>query len=53
MISLTEEYIPGEDFFQHFDLVGPEHPDFYPDGRDLGENYTYTSWLMSPCVQKQ
>ena len=51
MISLTEEYIPGEDFFQHFDLVGPEHPDFYPDGRDLGENYTYTSWLMSPCVK--
>lgn len=50
-ISLTEEYIPGEDFFQHFDLVGPEHPDFYPDGRDLGENYTYTSWRMSPCVQ--
>ena len=51
MITLTEEYIPGEDFFQHFDLVGPEHHDFYPDGRDLGENYTYTSWLMSPCVQ--
>ncbi|MCD6337479.1 MAG: ammonia-forming cytochrome c nitrite reductase subunit c552 [Candidatus Marinimicrobia bacterium] len=51
MISLTEEFIPGEDFFQHFDLVGPEHSDFYPDGRDLGENYTYTSWLMSPCVQ--
>ncbi|MCK5817185.1 MAG: ammonia-forming cytochrome c nitrite reductase subunit c552 [Candidatus Marinimicrobia bacterium] len=51
MISLTEEYIPGEDFFQHFDLVGPEHSDFYPDGRDLGENYTYTSWSMSPCVQ--
>ena len=28
-----------------------EHADFYPDGRDLGENYTYTSWLMSPCVR--
>ena len=50
-ISLTKTYKVGERFFDHFDLVGPEHPDFYPDGRDLGENYTYSSWLMSPCVQ--
>ena len=28
-----------------------ENPDFYPDGRDLGENYTYTSWRVSPCVK--
>jgi len=28
-----------------------ENPDYYPDGRDLGENYTYTTWLMSPCVK--
>jgi len=35
----------------HYDLAALEHPDFYPDGRDLGENYTYTLWLMSPCVQ--
>ena len=48
-IPLTQEYIIGEDFFQHYDLVGPENADFYPDARDLGENYTYTSWLMSPC----
>ena len=26
-------------------------PDYYPDGRDLGENYTYTSWLMSRCIR--
>ena len=26
-------------------------PDFYPDGRDLGENYTYTPWRSSPCVK--
>jgi tetratricopeptide (TPR) repeat protein len=48
-IPLSKEYIVGEDFFQHYDLVGPENADFYPDARDLGENYTYTSWLMSPC----
>jgi len=41
----------GERYFDHFDLIGMEHQDFYADGRDLGENYTYTSWRMSPCVQ--
>ena len=48
---LTVEYKPEERFFDHFDLVTLEDPDFYPDGRDLGENYTLTSWLMSPCVK--
>jgi tetratricopeptide (TPR) repeat protein len=48
---LTVEYRSGERFFDHFDLVTLEDPDYYPDGRDLGENYTLTSWLLSPCVQ--
>ncbi len=48
---LTDSYAPRERFFEHFDLVTLEDPDYYPDGRDLGENYTYTSWLMSPCVK--
>jgi tetratricopeptide (TPR) repeat protein len=51
MVALTPEFEPGEDFFQHYDLVTLEHLDFYPDGRDLGENYTYTAWKMSPCVK--
>lgn len=51
IISLTPVYRPGDAFFQYFDLVGYENPDYYADGRDLGENYTYTSWLMSPCVR--
>jgi len=42
---------PGDRFFDHFGLVTLEDQDFYPDGRDLGENYTYTLWLMSPCVK--
>ena len=41
----------GERFFDHYDLVTLEDQDYYPDGRDLGENNTYTSWLMSPCVK--
>ncbi len=48
---LTTVFPPGERFFDHFDLVTLENPDYYADGRDLGENYTYTSWLMSPCVK--
>ena len=48
---LTEAFPPGDRFFDHFDLVTLENPDYYPDGRDLGENYTYTTWLMSPCVK--
>ena len=51
MSPLTTAFPPGERFFDHFDLVTLENPDYYPDGRDLGENYTYTTWLMSPCVK--
>jgi tetratricopeptide (TPR) repeat protein len=48
---LTTVFPPGDRFFDHFDLVALENPDYYPDGRDLGENYTYTTWLLSPCVK--
>jgi Tfp pilus assembly protein PilF len=48
---LTPFFAVGARFFDHYDLVTLESPDFYPDGRDLGENYTYTSWRLSPCVQ--
>jgi len=51
MSPITPTFTPGERFFDHFDLVTLEDPDFYPDGRDLGENYTYTAWMMSPCVK--
>jgi tetratricopeptide (TPR) repeat protein len=53
MVPLTTSFRPGEQFFDHFDLTALEHRDFYPDGRDLGENYTYTGWRMSPCVQSE
>jgi tetratricopeptide (TPR) repeat protein len=51
MIPLSASYKPGDKFFDHYDLIALEHSDFYPDGRDLGENYTYTSWLMSSCLK--
>lgn len=51
MSPVSASFVPGERFFDHFDLITLEHPDFYPDGRDLGENYTMTTWLMSPCVK--
>ncbi|MHB8202604.1 MAG: tetratricopeptide repeat protein [Desulfomonilaceae bacterium] len=50
-VALTDTFQPGDRFFDHFGLVTLESADYYPDGRDLGENYTYTSWLMSPCVK--
>ena len=52
LVPLSVSFRPGDKFFDHFDLVTLEHADYYPDGRDLGENYTYTSWLMSPCASR-
>ena len=52
MSPVSSSFKPGESYYDHFDLIAMEHPDFYPDGRDLGENYTMTSWRMSPCMKK-
>ena len=51
MTPISDDFQPGDSYFDHFDLTGFEHPDFYPDGRDLGENYTYTLWRMNPCAK--
>jgi tetratricopeptide (TPR) repeat protein len=51
MSPVTANFAPGDRFFDHFDMATLEDPDFYPDGRDLGENYTYTSWMLSPCAK--
>jgi tetratricopeptide (TPR) repeat protein len=48
---LTRNFEPGDRYFDHFDLVCLEDLDFYPDGRDLGENYTFTLWRMNPCAK--
>lgn len=48
---LWPAFRPGDRFYDHFDLHTLESPDYHADGRDLGENYTLTSWRMSPCVQ--
>jgi tetratricopeptide (TPR) repeat protein len=48
---LWTAFRPGDRFFDHFDLTTLENPDYHPDGRDLGENYTLTSWRMSPCAR--
>ncbi len=52
MQPITSGFMPGERYFDHYNLTTLENVDFYPDGRDLGENYTYTSWLMNDCVKK-
>jgi len=48
---VSPSFTPGDEYFDHFNLIALEHADFYPDGRDLGENYTMTSWRMSPCAK--
>jgi len=50
MTPLSRDFAPGELFFDHYDLIAYEDPDFYPDGRDLGENYTQTGWEANPCA---
>ncbi|QZT39020.1 tetratricopeptide repeat protein [Halosquirtibacter xylanolyticus] len=52
MSPLTAKFMAGEKFYDHYNLVTLENVDYYPDGRDLGENYTYTSWSQSPCIQE-
>jgi tetratricopeptide (TPR) repeat protein len=51
MYPLTRSFPPGERFFDHFGLTALEDSDFYPDGRDLGENFTFTTWRLSPCLK--
>ena len=53
MVPLSTDFAAGQKFYDHYDLITLEHHDFYPDGRDLGENYTFTSWSMSPCLVRQ
>ncbi len=49
---ITKEFVPGESYYDHFNVATLEDRDFYPDGFDLGENYTLTGWLMNSCKQK-
>lgn len=50
---LSDSFPPGARLLDHFGLVTLESADYYPDGRDLGENYTYTSWRLSPCLKSE
>jgi len=48
---ITVRFETGDRFFDHFDLTTFDNQDYYTNGRDLGENYTLGSWLLSPCVK--
>jgi tetratricopeptide (TPR) repeat protein len=50
-VSLTQDFRPGEHFFDHYDLISYENPVFSSDGRDAGESYTQTGWLANRCVE--
>lgn len=51
MNPITPSYMPGDKFFDNYNMTTLEDRDFYPDGRSLGENYTMTEWMMNPCVE--
>lgn len=48
---ITARFETGDNYWDHYDLTTFEHADYYANGRDLGENYTLGSWLLSPCVK--
>jgi tetratricopeptide (TPR) repeat protein len=50
--ALTDTFTPGDRYFDHFDLTTLDNPEYFPDGRDQGENYTFTGWLMNRCVKE-
>ncbi|WP_321996661.1 ammonia-forming cytochrome c nitrite reductase subunit c552 [Draconibacterium orientale] len=51
MNPITPSFMPGDKFFDNYNLTTLEDRDFYPDGRSLGENYTMTEWMMNPCIE--
>jgi Flp pilus assembly protein TadD len=51
LMAITTGFKPGDRFFDHYDLGALESDDFFPDGRDYRENYSVTSWRMSPCAK--
>ncbi|MDB4583649.1 ammonia-forming cytochrome c nitrite reductase subunit c552 [Draconibacterium sp.] len=50
MTPITPSYMPGKKYFDNYNVTTLEDRDFYPDGRDLGENYTLTGWMLNKCV---
>jgi tetratricopeptide (TPR) repeat protein len=46
--ELTGDYVPGENFYDHYSLTIPDHTDiFYPDGQIRDEDYEFTSFASS------
>ncbi len=46
--DLTGEFLPGDKFFDHYDLAIVDHTEvFYPDGQNHDEDYEFTAFLGS------
>ena len=52
MSPITPSYMPGDKYFDNYNITTLEDRDFYPDGRSLGENYTMTDWMLNKCGQE-
>ena len=51
LMAYTPGFKPGDRFFDYYNVAAFESDDFFPDGRDYRENYTFTSWSMSRCAR--
>jgi tetratricopeptide (TPR) repeat protein len=50
--DLTGEFMPGDNFFDHFDLSIVDHTElFYPDGQVHDEDYEFAAFLGSKMQQ--
>lgn len=46
--QLTDDFEPGDDYYDHFHLTVPDFSDiYYPDGQVMGENYVFGSFTGS------
>jgi tetratricopeptide (TPR) repeat protein len=50
--DLTGEFVPGDNFFDHFDLSIVDHTElFFPDGQVHDEDYEFAAFLGSKMAQ--
>ena len=51
LVPMSTDFIAGDKFYDHYDLITLEHQDFYPDGRDLGEELYVHLLVDEPLLE--
>jgi tetratricopeptide (TPR) repeat protein len=51
-VNLTDDFKPGDSYFDHYDLTIVDHSDlYYPDGQVRDEDYEFAAFLGSKMCQ--